>query len=106
MEVGGEGEAGPERKIVNVLFEIQLEVYLHTIVDEPLKSGQGSNHDNPGSKSLPEASEAKGLHSSTNAGTRSLVQVGDKGVGRMGDDGTEDASNVTSCEGHDELLTL
>ena len=81
-------------------------IYLHTIIDEPLKSSQGSDHNNPGSESLPEAAKAKGFNCGTNAGARSLVQVRDKGVGGVGDDGAEDASNVTSCEGHNKLFTL
>ena len=81
-------------------------IYLHTIIDEPLKSSQGSDHNNPGSESLPEAAKAKGFNCGTNAGARSLVQVRDKGVGGVGDDGAEDAGNVASCEGHNQLLTL
>ena len=79
-------------------------IYLHTIVDEPLKSSQGSDHNNPGSESLPEAAKAKGFNCGTNAGARSLVQVRDKGVGGVGDDGAEDTGDVTGGEGDDQLL--
>merc|ERR1719317_768421 len=79
---------------------------LNTIIDEPLKGGQGSNHNDPGAKTLPESGEAKGLHGSTNACAWSLVEVGHQGVGGVGHDGAEDTSNVASGEGDNQLFTL
>merc|ERR1719297_639512 len=76
---------------------------LNTIIDEPLKSSQGSNHDNPGAETLPESTKTKGLHGSANACAWSLVEVGHQGVGGVGHDGAEDTSNVASGEGDNQL---
>ena len=84
----------------------KLKAHLNTVIDEPLKGSQGSNHDDPGAKTLPESAKTKGLHGSTNACAWSLVEVGHQGVGGVGHDGAEDTSNVASGEGDNQLFSL
>ena len=79
---------------------------LDTVVDEPLGGSEGTDHDDPGHKSLPDAHEAELLQSL--AGSRSLghVHLGDDSVGRVRDDGAEDTGNVTGSKSHHQLLAL
>ena len=79
---------------------------LHTIIDEPLQSSQGTDHENPGSKTGPHTSETKVLSGRANSGALGLVHVGDDGVGGMRHNGAEDTSNVTSGKGDHQLLAL
>ena len=84
----------------------QSQLNFHTIIDEPLQSGQGTDHNDPRTKTGPHTAKAKGLGGRANGGALGLVHVGHNGVGRVGHDGAEHASNVTSSECYDELLAL
>merc|ERR1719234_1639940 len=84
----------------------QTQLHLHCIVDKPLEGGKCTDHNNPWAKSTPESLESKILHSRAEGGTLHLVHVGDQGVCRMRDDGTEDASNVTSSKCYHQLFRL
>merc|ERR1711982_214255 len=84
----------------------QAESNLDSVIDEPLKGGQGSDHDNTRSKTGPEATEAQGVDSLAQGGAGGLVQVGDQGVRRVGHDGAEHSGDVTGSEGDNELLGL
>merc|ERR1719145_574854 len=68
--------------------------------------GQGSNHNYPGAKTLPESTKTKGLHGSSDACAWSLVEVGHQGIGGVGHDGAEDTSDVASGEGDNQLFSL
>lgn len=46
------------------------------------------------------------LHNASRRGALGLVQFGHNGVRRVGHDGAEDSSNVTSSEGDHKLLAL
>lgn len=60
-----------------------------------------TNHDNPGSKTSPHATEAQSSGGITDGGALGLVHVGDNGVSWVGNDGTEDTGDVTL--GQDEI---
>jgi len=79
---------------------------LNSIVDEPLESSQSTDHDDTGEQSLPQTSETKLLSNTNGSGALTLVQLGDNGISRVRHDGTEDTSNLTSCECHYQLLRL
>ena len=81
-------------------------LYLDSVIDEPLEGGQGSDHDDTGSKTGPEATEAQGVDCLAEGGAGGLVQVGDQGVRGVGHDGAEHSSDVFGREGDNELLGL
>ena len=85
---------------------LSLFSYLHTVIDEPLESGESTDHDNPRNKTKPQSLEAENLDGVTNARARGLVEIGDESVGRVGDDSAEDTSDVSSSECDDQLLRL
>ena len=80
--------------------------YLDSIIDEPLESSEGTNHDDPGSQSSPQSTESQFIDSLAQTSAGSLVEIGDQGVSGVGHDGTEHTSNVASSEGHHQLLRL
>lgn len=78
--------------------------HLEGVVDEPLEGGEGTDHNNTGSKSSPESSESNlavdGADSGLGlAGLEGSVELGNHGVGGVGDNGAEDTSNVTREDG-------
>lgn len=79
---------------------------LDGVVDEPLGSGESTNHDNPRCQSLPDSHEAEFLQGLAGGRPLGSVHLGDDSVGRMGDNSAEDTSDVTSSESDDELFTL
>lgn len=79
---------------------------LHTIVDEPLQSGQGTDHDNTRSQSVPHATEAQRLGHADGASSLGLVQLGHHHISGMRHHGAEHTGDVASGEGHDQLLAL
>merc|ERR1719420_67297 len=79
---------------------------LDTIIDEPLQSSEGTNHDDSGTKTSPQSSKSKSLNSITNTGSLSLVEIRHKSVSGVGDNSAEDTSNVTSCKGDNQLFTF
>ena len=78
---------------------------LEGIVDPPLETGEGTNHENTGAKAGPETVEANASVDGT-SGFTGLVHDGDHGVGGVRDDSAEDTSPVTGHEGNSELLAL
>ena len=85
---------------------------LECIVDNPLKAGKSTNHENSGTKTLPETIEADlsvdllDLSTSRLGGSTSLVEDGDHGISWVRDDGAENTSDVTRHEGNGKLSTL
>lgn len=83
---------------------------LEGIVDPPLETSQGTDHDDSCSESSPESAESDLgvdlLHVFSVGGSFGLdsVQLGDHSVSGLGNEGTEDTSNVTGHEGDGELL--
>ena len=103
----------------------QAELDLDSVIDEPLESGEGSDHDDSGTQSSPHALqnkiklgkimercelctdfESEGLCGVSDAGSLGLVHVAHDGVGGMGDNGAEDTGDVSGSEGDNELLGL
>ncbi len=82
------------------------ELDLHTVIDEPLQSSQGTDHNDPRSETSPHSSEAKGLGRRANGGALGFVHVGHNSVGRVGHNSAEDTSDVTSGECDQKLLAL
>ena len=84
---------------------------LEGIVDDPLETGEGTNHEDSCSKTFPESGETNftvdfsDLRSGACAGF-SLVEDGDHGVSWVGNDGAEDTSDVTGHEGDQHLSSL
>lgn len=87
-------------------FHSLLSTYFHGVIDEPLESSEGSDHDDTWHKSLPDSSESELLEDSSSGGLRVLVELGDDGVGWVGDDGAEDSGDVSGDKGDNELLGL
>jgi len=84
----------------------QTEEDLDRVVDEPLQGGQRSNHDDPGAKTLPHACKAEFLGGTDEVASSGIVQLGHDGISRVGYDGTENTSDVTSCECDHQLFGL
>jgi len=81
------------------------------IVDPPLETSEGTDHDNSGSHTSPETAETDfGVDFldvvTSGAATLHGVELGDHSVSRLGDQGAEDTGNVTRHEGDGELSTL
>ena len=62
---------------------------LDTVVDEPLQGGEGTDHDDPGSKAGPHAIEAESLGCTAHCRALRLVHVRHNRIGGVGYDGTE-----------------
>jgi hypothetical protein len=76
-----------------------------------LEAGKGTNHENSGSKTLPETVESDFTIDLLNLSSggfarRSLVEDGDHGISWMRNDGAEDTSDVTRHEGNHHLFSL
>ena len=79
--------------------------HLEGIVDPPLETSEGTDHEDSGAKTLPETVEADiGIDLSN--GATLLVHDGDHGIGGMRDNSAEDTSPVTGKEGDHELSGL
>ena len=78
---------------------------LEGIVDPPLETSEGTNHDDTGTETVPETRES---NSGVNlaGGTTLLVHDGDHGVSGVRDDSAEDTSPVTGQEGDHKLEVL
>lgn len=76
-----------------------------------MHTGEGTNHEDSGSETLPESFESNisvnllDLGHGSGAGL-SLVQDGDHGIGWVRDEGAENTGNVTRHEGDHELGSL
>ena len=110
--LGGRGAGQAEGNLHHIALSnavrklLLLLVYLDSIVNEPLQSGECTNHDDPGAESSPQTFEAQHLDGVTDAGAGRLVQVGDQSVGGVGHDGAEHARDVARGEGDHQLLGL
>ena len=78
---------------------------LESIIDHPLEASEGTDHEDTGAETLPEAAHADSTVDLTDA-LASLVHDGDTGVGGVGNDGAEDTSQVAGHEGDHHLLAL
>jgi len=79
---------------------------LDGIIDEPLGGSECTDHDDTGKQSLPHAHEAKILGDLSSRRALGLVELGNDGVSRVRDDGTEHTSDVTSGKGDNQLFRL
>lgn len=82
---------------------------LEGVVDVPLETGEGADHDDSGANTVPESLEADvgvdGLDLLSHGGVGGLlVEDGDHGVSGVRDDGAEDTSEVAGHE-HDRQLS-
>ncbi len=79
---------------------------LKGVIDPPLETGQGSNHDDTGSQTLDHEvgiSKLRGNGADGLALVLGLAEKGHNGVGRVGDDGADNSGNVTRGEGDSKL---
>ena len=73
----------------------ESEGHLDTIVDEPLKSSQSTDHDDSRSETGPETLESEVLGNLTGAGAWRLVEDGYDAIGWVRDNRAEDTSDLT-----------
>lgn len=86
---------------------LQAHVDLEGVVDTPLESCQGTNHDNTQGKTTGEQVEpAHVLNDATNGGSLAGIELGHHVVCWMRHNSTEDTSNVTSSKGDTKLLVV
>jgi len=78
---------------------------LEGIVDPPLETGEGTNHDDTGNETLPQAGEADSGVDLAGSATL-LVHDGDHGVSWVRHNSAEDTSPVTGHEGDHKLEVL
>jgi len=81
---------------------------LEGIIDPPLETGQSTDHDNSCSETSPESAESDLavdlLHGiEVRSATLEGVKLGDHSISRLGDEGTENTSNITRSESDSEL---
>ena len=82
---------------------------LEGVVDVPLETGEGTDHNDTGTETVPESLEADffvdglDLFAGGALGVGSLVEDGDHGVSGVGDDSAEDTSDLTGSESDTEL---
>lgn len=77
------------------------------IVDAPLETSQGSNHDNTERQAPGEQIEpAHILDDAANGGTLAGIELGHHVVCWMGHNRTENTSNVPGSKGHSKLLSV
>ena len=80
---------------------------LPSIVDPPLQTGESTDHQNTSGKTVPASLPAEELHSLHHRDLLSrVVHLGDARVEGVGDQSTEDTSNVTGGEGDGQLSGL
>ena len=73
---------------------LESDGYLEGVVDPPLETSEGTDHEDSGAEALPETVEADaGVDLASGATT--LVHDGDHGVSRVRHDSAEDTSEVT-----------
>src|SRR5690606_9926108 len=85
---------------------------LERIVNQPLQTREGTNHDNPDWQSVPQTHESNVLVDSGHgtaerfSGLAVGIELADHDVGRMGDDGAENTGEITTSEGDGGLHAL
>ena len=78
---------------------------LKVVIDHPLETGEGTNHDNSDGQTVPEALEANLLVDSRGDGTHALtglavrVELADHDIGGVRDNGAENTGGITTDEG-------
>ena len=90
---------------------LETHCYLEGVIDPPLETSEGTNHNNSCSEPVPESLEADITIYFFNLGANwgaaaSLVEDGDHGVSRVGNKGAEDTSPITRDKGDHELEVL
>jgi len=84
----------------------QTKLDLHPVIDEPLESSEGSDHDYTGTQTSPHTFESESLGGVSDAGSLGLVHVAHDGVSGVRDHGTEHTGDVSGGECDHELLRL
>src|SRR3954469_335476 len=88
----------------------ESKTHLERVINEPLKRGQGSDHQDPDRQPIPETRETNTPVDARHRPARALagfplrVQLRDHDVGRVRDDGARDARDVPAEEGDTSLL--
>jgi hypothetical protein len=90
---------------------LEADGYLEGVVDPPLETSEGADHDNTGTDTVPETLESDlGVDLGdllADGGVRGfLVEDGNHGVSGVRDDGAEDTSQVARHEHNGELGAL
>lgn len=96
----------PTITYVSLFKNVNNYTYLNGIINEPLCSSESTDHDDPGNKALPHASETKFLGNVNGCAALLFVQFGYNCVSWMRHDGTEHTGNVTGSECHYQLLSF
>ena len=78
---------------------------LECIIDPPLETSQSADHDNTSTETAPDAAETE-LAENLAGRLATLGHLGDDGVCRVGNNGTNYTSSVTRGEGDTELGRL
>jgi len=82
-----------------------------SVINPPLETSQGTNHDNSGTHTSPESTESDfgvDFLDVVRSGTTSLdtVELGDHSISGLRDQSAEDTGNITRSEGNGELSGL
>jgi len=85
----------------------QTNRHLESVINTPLQTSESTDHHNTKWKSSGEETHHSHLvHNLSHSGSLGRVELGHKVIGRVGNDGAEDTSNVTGQETDAELLGL
>ena len=77
------------------LSNSQADCGLESVVNPPLQTREGTDHDDTGAKAAPDAGKAE-LGEDLSCGFAALGHLGDDGVGGVRHNGARDAGNVAS----------
>ena len=86
--------------------------HLKIVVDHPLQTSERSNHEDPNREPIPESSEPNVFVDTARCASKAFaglaigVELRNHDICRVRDDGTQDTSNVTTCEGHGRLCAV
>ena len=92
--------------------DFEISSYLKAIVDHPLQAGQSANHNDPNGKTVPKTWEANVLVDSAHRSSKGFsrlaagVEFAYHDIGRVGDDGAENTSGVTTSKRDTSLCTF
>lgn len=97
--------------LLEALADLETNSSLEAVVDPPLETGEGTDHQNSGSETSPETGESnlrvdQGHGSECTTIRLNVVKLGDHSVSRLRDQSAENTSNVTRSESNRELLSL
>lgn len=83
VDVAYASQPGTNHELADLKKELGFETHLEGVVDEPLQGGEGTNHNDPWSQSLPGARPSQLLEHAQGGRSLLLVQFRDNGVGGM-----------------------